>query len=134
MQKSCTDGSKTLDFALTWFLAAKDPSAEPQMFISSALGPRDAGLVEGAALYRSTRLLLGLNIDESLELCSRVDGRVSWQVADSRPGRWDPAGEENSCTQGISRAPQIPGSQTAPAALAEQGMEGAEMFSFFGLF
>lgn len=45
VQKSCPDGSKTLDFALTWFLAAKDPSAEPQMFISSALGPRDAGLL-----------------------------------------------------------------------------------------
>lgn len=30
--------TETLNFALTWFLAAKDPSGEPQMFISSALG------------------------------------------------------------------------------------------------
>lgn len=42
VQKSC----KTLSFALTWFLAAKDPSGEPQMLISSALGRRDLGLCD----------------------------------------------------------------------------------------
>lgn len=64
------------------------------MFISSALGRRDAGLVRGAAFYRSARLLLGLNIyklsAESLEL--RIDGRVSCHPAGVRwliPGLGD---------------------------------------------
>lgn len=37
-QKSCVMQTQTLSFALTWFLAGKDVSGEPQMFISFALG------------------------------------------------------------------------------------------------